>query len=683
VLGLRPDARASHALQALRERLRADVPTSEIELQPLDEAAVLALVEQLFHRSTPRLRLAHVLWERSRGNPGLISELVRGLIARGTAHAHPDGSGLVLDISPDDLPLPRSLQRAISASYKELPSVDRTWLRRLAVAGGRIEAGFLLRAFPDARRAEVDEMLARLARTGWLVPAGERYRFARPALREAVYRSLSRVQRLRLHAAAAEALRPAEGERLSLEDAYQRAFHLRAARDHRALLRILRPLLARLLGGGHPQRVHALSQWGLEAIEALPRAPELDRMRIDLLEAAVDAADRLGWREDQRALLDRLSDLEFDPDLDPESIGRVYLLHGRYAVSTGQYGLARGMLRNAVDQFERSGARREHGEALRRRAAVQGHVGELEEARALARAALASAEDDVQRALAHLALGVLDVLEDKVEPAAEHADSALHALRRDPRVRVPGIFAAAHMLRARIHRTSGSPARALASANRAVRLARVAGERRLEAEATARLGGLLLDADRAGEAEARLREALLLAEEIEDRRGQALARLFLGILLWEGGDPEAAPVLARTIELASAMGLNRVEALAHAVRARIDREAGDLERALSGSSRAMELLDRFGAELADRIVITGTHALVLSSRGRRDQAESLEGKLRERLRRENARIHSPLVRMRHQRWSNRLLEAVLSPEGPIYPRLQLPEELVGGTHTGG
>ena len=59
-------------------------------------------------------------------------------------------------------------------------------------------------------------------------------------------------------------------------------------------------------------------------------------MRIELLEAAADAADRLGIREGQRAILDRLSDLELDPDEDAEAIGRVYLLHGRYAVSTGQ-----------------------------------------------------------------------------------------------------------------------------------------------------------------------------------------------------------------------------------------------------------------------------------------------------------------------------------------------------------
>lgn len=356
--------------------------------------------------------------------------------------------------------------------------------------------------------------------------------------------------------------------------------------------------------------------------------------------------------------------------MEPETVGRVYLLHGRYAVSTGQYGLARGMLRNAVEMFERSGKKLEASEAVRRLSLVQGHVGELEDARKLARKAIATSQHDAQRALAHLALGVVDILEDQVEPALENSDRALHLLRGAPNFNMPGAYAAAYMLRARVYRASGSPARALASANRAVELARIAGERRLEAEATARLGGMLLDLDRADEAEARLREALRLAEEIEDRRGQALARLFLGILLWEAYDPEAAPMLARTAELAVEMGLNRVEAISLALQARILRERGDLPGALHASTRAMDLLARYGAELGDRIVITGTHALVLDSQGQGDEGRALERKLSERLKRENARIKSPLLRLRQARASARLVEAVLSPDGPVYPRLR-------------
>src|SRR6185369_2213308 len=155
------------------------------------------------------------------------------------------------------------------------------------------------------------------------------------------------------------------------------------------LLPLLAPLLARLFAAGQPQRVHALARAGLAAIDALPRSPELARTRIGLLEAAVDAADRLGFRKEQRDLLDRLADLEFDPGEDPEAAARVYLLHGRFAVSTRQYGLARGWLKNAVEMFRRADKELEISESLRRLSLVQSHVGELADARKLAKEALA------------------------------------------------------------------------------------------------------------------------------------------------------------------------------------------------------------------------------------------------------------------------------------------------------
>lgn len=670
VLGLRVGAeeQSSAALARLRERLSVLVRAREIVLHPLDETAVLELVRALFHHSVPQLRLASVLWQRSRGNPGLLFEILRGLVDRGDAHPLAAGERLVLRITPDELPLPGSLRKAIGESYRRLPSADRQWLRRLAVAGGHLDTDFLARAFPDARRAEIDDMLARLVRTGWLVSMGPRYRFARPALREAVYRGLSRDQRGKLHAAAARALRATAGENVSLDDAFQIAFHERAAGHHEALLGELPELMARLLKSGQPQRVHALARWGLEAIDALPRNEERGKLEILLLERAVDATDRLGFRQDQRSLLDRLAELEFDPDLDPESVGRVYLLHGRYAVSTGQYGLARGCLKNAVEMFERAGKSLELSESLRRLSLVQGHVGELDEARELGQRALDLAQTDLQRALARVALGIADVLEDRFERALENAEAALSLLRREKHRALPGAYAAAYMLSARVHRILGNSGRALGAAMRAAHLARRAGERRLEAEATARLGGMLLDADRPEEAEARLREALLVAEEIEDRRGQALARLFLGILLWEAAQAEARPMLERAGELALSMGLNRLEAVSCALRARIHREAGELEAAVALTTRAQELVARFGAELHDRIVIAGTHALVLRTMERGDEARVIEEGLRARVERENGRLESPLSRLRHGRASWRLLEAVLSPEGPVYPR---------------
>lgn len=679
VLGVRTqdDLYSPDELARLRAKLSERAELLALSLEPLDEAAVSELVNALFHHSQPRRRIAQVLFQRSRGHAGLLAELLRGLIERGDARAQgPSDRKLVLEIPPEKLPLPDSVHTMIQERLGKASDDDRGWLERFAVVGGRIEPEFLVRAFKSSQRGELDAALVRLVQSGWLVAIGDRYRFARPALREAVYRGMTPDHRRDLHGLAADALvpEPIEGEakrerRIPIVDAFQRAFHLRAAARHQDLLRLLRPLMQALLRRGQPQRVYVLARWGIEALEHLSASRTRNRWRIEFLEAAADAADRLGSRAEQRRWLDELSELDFDAERDPDALARVYILHGRYAVSTGQYGLARGMLRNAVTLAERAQSDEIASEAFRRLGVVQAHVGELEEARALLEQAHKRATVDPQRALALIQLGVVDLLENRVEDALRNVDAALRLQRKSRTWNLPGISAGAHMLRGRIYRVCGRPARALGSMKRAVTLAQQSGERRIELEATARLGGLHLDLDEPEEAEARLREALLASTEIEDRRGQTLALLWLGTLLWEQADPEAAQTLDRALRLAGEMGLQRAESLALAIRSRIEREKGAIAAALELSSRAVEILEHQGAELPDRIVVLGTHVLVLRTTGDDEAAERLLGKLRERIERENGRIENDELRRVHRDATRRLLAAVLSPLGVIYPRV--------------
>jgi serine/threonine protein kinase/tetratricopeptide (TPR) repeat protein len=680
VLGTRDDEPHTRpeAFARLAERIEDRGAGTRVSLGPLDEDAVLALVGELFDHTVPRRRVSQVLWDRSRGNPGMIAEILRGLMERGDARpVAPGERRLQLSIAPEKIPMPSSLGTVINDRFRRLSPIERAWVRRLSVVGGRMDPEFLQRAFAETPAPEMGRMLTRLVNAGWLVPIGDRYRFARPALREAVYRSTSEQDKRAIHTAAANALAP-RGGTLSIADALQRAFHLQAAGDHARLLRVLAPLIEALLRRGQPQRVHALARWGLAALDAGPRTRHRDRMRISFLEAAADAADRLGHRDEQRRWLDHLSDIDLSPELEPETLARVYLLHGRYAVSTGQYGLARGMLRNSVQLAEGEGVDDVVlSEALRRLAAVQAHVGELAEARDLARRARDRAVHEPQRAVSWLTVGVIELLGDDMEPALRAVDRALGLLRRARDWHLPGIAAAGQMLRGRTYRIAGRPRRALASMNRAVRMAQQAGERRLEAEATARLGGLLLDVNRAREAEDRLREALLLATEIEDRRGQALAGLWLGVLLFEQSDPTAKQVIERVVRIAREIGLGRVEALALAIRARVRRDGGRLEAALRDVEAAATKLEQRGGELADRIVIQGTRALLLSDVGRPEDGAELVRRMRRGLRRVNERIAIDVTRRRHRVASTRLLEAVLSAEGVIYPRVRFQDSTEG------
>jgi tetratricopeptide (TPR) repeat protein len=655
------------------DRLAAepDGPRVErIELGPLTADDVRALVDQLFHRTSPRLRLAEELWRRSRGNAGALAEVLRELLDRGDARRGDDGL-LRLETMPDSLPRPATQATAIARRLASLEPADRLWLERLAVVGGRLDSALLVNAFPPTTAAEMAEVLARLARAGWLAPTEGWYRFTRSALREAVYTATAPDRRRRLHTAVARNLAPHSTEDGGV-DAFLRAHHLRAAGDRAALLALLDEQLPLLLDLGQSHRVGLLARWGLEALQSAPSGPTADEeaeRELRLLEAAADAANRLGRREEERRTLDRMAALGLDPSERPADVARIYLQHGRYAAGTGQYGLARGMYRNASELAHKSGDALLESECLRRLSLVQSHVGELLEARELARDAVRCAAGPVQLALAWLARGVVEILDDRLEVAMRASSRAFRLLRTS--TAPPGVLAAAVLVRARALRAGGRPARALGTLGRALRLARRSGQRHLEAEVGARLGGLLLDVDRPDEAEARLRDALLTAEEIEDRRGRTLAQVWLGILLTEREDPEAQPLLGNAIEVARDMGFYRAEAVAQAISARIDRARGDLDAALERSRRASELLDRHGSELLDRIVIAATRGLVLESAGRKSEARSHVRALRRRVRSDSERIRDEELRRDQRRYATRLLEAALSPDGPIYPRARL------------
>ncbi|MEE8469591.1 MAG: hypothetical protein V3T22_14115, partial [Planctomycetota bacterium] len=344
----------------------------------------------------------------------------------------------------------------------------------------------------------------------------------------------------------------------------------------------------------------------------------------------------------------------------------------RYAANTGQYGLSRAMLRNAVLLFQRADDRRLECAATLRLAYVQGHVGEVTEAQRLADRAFELAADDVQRARAHLARAVVAIVSDQFERALRNIDRAMALLRhRNDPTGGRGALAAAYLLRARTYRLVGRPRRAFGAIRRAERLAAQAGERRLGAEIAARLGRLYLDVDRPRDAELQLREALLQCSEIEYRRGQVLASVFLGILLGEAGDIEAPQVLARATELAADMGLHRMQATSLALRARLARQGGDVEHADRFSLRALQILERFGGELADRVVIFATRAVVLEELGRSEAARSLDQTIQKRVRRVNEAIEAPILRQRHHRAMASLWASARSTTGPVFPRVAL------------
>lgn len=649
--------------------------TCRMALSPLTEADVLQVVLQLFGEDNPRRRLARVLLERSGGSPDALCDQLASMQTRGQLWLRPDGR-MDLRVSPEEIQVPESLRRATHERLGELPERDRTWLERLSVMGGAAEPRIISEAWDETTTGELDQALARLRTTGWLVPFGGQNRFARPSLRDAVYDSIPQERRSRMHHEAAAALAIAVERRPSQTLSFQRAQQLRAVGQHHEVLETVSSLLDDPRTRSIPARARTLARWGLEAVESLGRDgdPVDPRAVLHLLELATDAADRLGARNDQRRLLDQLSNLSFDPDDDPAEVARVYLLHGKYAMTIGQYGLSRGWLETAASLFERAGEPEREAVARLRLATLQGHLGALAEAETLARTTLRLSSMSLVRGRACGILAAVALLRDEFELTLRLVDRALHHLRQVPEdATAHGDLAEVYLLQARTYRVVGRPRRASTALERARRHASRSGDRRIEVDAGARQGRLLVDMRKESDAELELREARVTALEIEYPRGEALASLFLGTLLAENDDPEAPRILERTTGLAEEIGAGRVEALGLAIRARVALQEGDLETAEELSMRAHQLFSRLGGELADRVVVVATRALVLEGIGRSSESESLMASLERRVRRVNEAIRAPILRQRHRRATGSLLRAARTTDGPVNPRLGLRE----------
>lgn len=664
---------------------RLEERATSIELGGISADATLELIEEVFHHSAPRMRIARVLHQRTQGVPGRIGEVLRLARQRGLVRpSPPPGRGFELRGVPEDLPRPESPRVAALERLHALRGRERIWLERAAVVGSRIDPALLARAWPTSSAASRDRALAGLSRAGWLVPVGARFRFALPVDREETLAAMRPRAQRRAHAAIAAAL-AAQEEGAGKAPSYRRAFHLRLAQDVPGLLAVLPGLLQRMRDTGHPHRRATLAGWGLEAMDERPLTERDPALRRDLLEALADAADRLGEREEQRAALEALGELDVDVDTEAHHAARIYVLHARHAVGGGRFGLARGFLRNAEElglrahagghartEIDRARLASDRAEIARLLAKIDTERGDYESATAHAKRAHELSETPLDEAFAALAAAEIEIHEGRLESALRR----LAAARRSLRVAGGGLAERAarawtNLLTGRTWRLVGRPYRAARALERAAELAVQAGEGRVEVEVGARLGRLMADVHEERRAELLLRDALFNARRIEDRRGEALAALFLGVFLAEQGERDAPALVTRARRLAAELGSSRVEALALAIEARLLVQAGHLDAALRLATDGWTLVERHGAELPDRIVIGGSLALVHDMRGEPGAAEALERALRARMERDNARLASLLLRQRHRRWTAALLVAARSGEGVLYPRVHL------------
>jgi tetratricopeptide (TPR) repeat protein len=162
--------------------------TGRIELGPLDMTSSIELAEMATPERPLPPAIAEELAVRSGGHPLLLRELARAA-ARGE--------------DPDELP--STVEELAVSQIDQLPSAERSLLRRAAVLGDEFPEDLLMEMLRDAApERSGTELLAGLA--GLIVSTGHLLRFRHPILREVAYASLPYKRRRELHAKAAEVL---------------------------------------------------------------------------------------------------------------------------------------------------------------------------------------------------------------------------------------------------------------------------------------------------------------------------------------------------------------------------------------------------------------------------------------------------------------------------------------------
>jgi DNA-binding CsgD family transcriptional regulator/tetratricopeptide (TPR) repeat protein len=171
------------------------------ELGPLGAGEVAQLTAGLVG-GVPGRHLSQVLAQAG-GNPLYVGELAGALVRAGRVAVHggvaevTDGSGMV--------PVPRSLEAAISERLAGLTAEVIAVLRWAAVLGGEFSIGELGLVTGQAG-TELPRLVGQAAAAGVVAEAGGRLRFRHGLIRQVLYEQIPESVREALHAQAARAL---------------------------------------------------------------------------------------------------------------------------------------------------------------------------------------------------------------------------------------------------------------------------------------------------------------------------------------------------------------------------------------------------------------------------------------------------------------------------------------------
>ena len=279
-----------------------------IDLKELSAAAAGRIVSDVLGRDDLPEALAHVLLDKTRGNPLFIQEVARSLAASGKLDGLIASSGFELAARMAALEIPDRVQGLVMARVDALPERTKDVLRTAAVIGTTFERSTLAGVLETARD-DLDDELAALTIGSLTDPdpsaAEPTFRFRHALIQEVAYESLKFSKRRDLHRRIAAHIERAHAR--DLEQVYESLVrHYSAGRDD-AKTRVYSVKAAgkarRLFA--HDEAV-AYYRVGLKTVRA--RTPEATTLRSLIEEKVGDTYETAGRpTEAARAYLDSLA----------------------------------------------------------------------------------------------------------------------------------------------------------------------------------------------------------------------------------------------------------------------------------------------------------------------------------------------------------------------------------------
>ncbi|HET8629090.1 MAG TPA: AAA family ATPase, partial [Thermomicrobiales bacterium] len=221
---------AGHPLAALLPRLVREAQADRLDLAPLDEAAIGALVATRYALAEPDLaRLVAYLHDHAEGNPFAAGEMLRALAEAQVLRAGAGGWALS-DLAA--APVPPLLRQVIAERAARLGVEAARLLALAAVIGQEIPLALWQTVGEVADEGTLLDLVERAVEAHLLVaaPDGTSVRFAHALVREALYEGVLPPRRRAWHRRVAAALLATPAP-----DPDAVASHLRRAGDPRAV----------------------------------------------------------------------------------------------------------------------------------------------------------------------------------------------------------------------------------------------------------------------------------------------------------------------------------------------------------------------------------------------------------------------------------------------------------------